>query len=94
MATDTTRAFIAAFRRLHTSDLRQEAIATLAQELNRHEWQALHNLLARRSFRFDIIGRLPVELVAHVFAYLDASDPYRLQRVCSYPQPIPSPARY
>jgi hypothetical protein len=82
MATD---AFIAAFRLLHTNDSRQEAVERLAQELNGNEWRALQSILVRRSFQLDIIGRLPVELVAHVFAYLDASAPYRLQRVRSYP---------
>lgn len=77
MATD---ALIAAFRRLPT-DSRRDAIGALVGELTPYEWRTLHELTATRSFRFDIIGHLPVELVAIVFAYLGPSTPYRLQSV-------------
>jgi hypothetical protein len=76
-----TDALIAAFRRLQSNDERQEALETLLQELTPYEWRTLHKNTSARSFQFDIIGRLPIELVAQVFAYMDTSAPYRLQRV-------------
>lgn len=79
MATD---AVIAAFRRLHTNDSRQEAVEALVGELTSHERRALQSITAGQSFQCDIIGRLPLELVAQVFAELDTSTPYRLQCVC------------
>ncbi|KAH7088466.1 hypothetical protein FB567DRAFT_339254 [Paraphoma chrysanthemicola] len=77
MATD---ALIAAFRRLPT-DSRQAAIGALVAELTPYEWRTLHGLTAARTFQFDIIGNLPVELVASVFAYLTPATPYHLQCV-------------
>ena len=77
---DTTT-FIDAFKTLPTNETRRNALAALVSELTPYEWRTLHNLTSARSFQFDIIGHLPIELVAHVFSYLDTSTPYRLQRV-------------
>jgi hypothetical protein len=77
MATD---ALIAAFKRL-TNDSRREALCALVKELTPYEWRTLQHTTASRLFQFDIIGQLPVELVAQIFAHLDTSAPYRLQRV-------------
>jgi len=74
-------ALIAAFRRLRTNDSRREAIEALVNELTPYEWRTLHDITAARTFQTDIIGQLPIELVAQVFSYLDTSTPYRLQRV-------------
>jgi hypothetical protein len=74
-------ALIAAFRQLHTNDSRLNAIEALAQELTSHEWRRLKEIAAARTFQIDIVGQLPLELVAQVFAHLDTSTPYRLQRV-------------
>jgi hypothetical protein len=79
-----TEAMIAAFKRLQTSSARKEAIEALTKELSPYEWRALQSMTSVRSFQFDIIAQLPVELVAHVFAHLDTSSPYRLQRVSKY----------
>ncbi|KAF1921143.1 hypothetical protein BDU57DRAFT_38592 [Ampelomyces quisqualis] len=75
-----THAVIAAFRRLHTNDARREAVDALLAELTTHERRALHTAAAL-CFHCDLVARLPLELVAHVFAQLDPSTPFRLQRV-------------
>jgi hypothetical protein len=82
-----TDALVEAFRLLHTGDARLRAIEALMRELSPYEWRTVHSIAAARCFHFDIIGRLPVELVAQVFAYLDTSTPYRMQAVY-YPQPM------
>src|SRR5207253_2799785 len=41
----------------------------------------LHAIVASHPFQCDIIGSLPLELVAHVFSHLDIAAPYRLQSV-------------
>jgi hypothetical protein len=82
-----TDAMIEAFGRLPTTDARLQAIEALMQTLSPHEWRAVHSIVAARAFQFDIIGHLPVELVAQIFSYLDTSTPYRLQPVY-YPQPM------
>ncbi|KAF2828525.1 hypothetical protein CC86DRAFT_368735 [Ophiobolus disseminans] len=74
-------ALIAAFRRIRTNDSRREAIQALVDELTPYELRTLQHITAARSFQLDIIGQLPVELVAQVFTHLDTSTPYRLQRV-------------
>jgi hypothetical protein len=82
-----TDALIRAFGRLSTSDARLRAMEALMRTLSPYEWRAVHSVAAARRFEVDIIGRLPVELVAQIFAYLDTSAPYRLQPV-HYPQPM------
>ncbi len=72
---------IGAFQRLPTSDSRFTALTALLGELTPYEWRHLHALLGARSFCFDIIAHLPIELVANVFSYLNVSTPYHLQRV-------------
>ncbi|KAI8937100.1 hypothetical protein NX059_006315 [Plenodomus lindquistii] len=73
--------FLEAFRSLHTRDSRQHALDALVGELSPYEWRALHALTTARTFQFDIVGQLPLELVAHIFAHLDITHPYRLQLV-------------
>ncbi|KAF1947779.1 hypothetical protein EJ02DRAFT_472136 [Clathrospora elynae] len=70
-----------AFKGLQTNDSRREALAALVNELTPYEWRALHAITSARSFQYDIIGQLPVELVAHIFIHLDTTAPYRLQIV-------------
>jgi hypothetical protein len=82
-----TDALVKAYGLLHTSGARQRALKALMRELSPHEWRTVQRIAAARSFQFDIVGRLPVELVAQVFAYLDISTPYLLQPVY-YPQPM------
>ncbi|KAI4647506.1 uncharacterized protein J4E78_008820 [Alternaria triticimaculans] len=48
-------------------------------ELSPYEWRTLHATTSSRTFQFDVIGNLPVELVAQVFSHLDVAAPYRLQ---------------
>jgi hypothetical protein len=69
------------FARLSTSDSRQTALEALIQELTPYEWRFVQSLTSTRTFQFDIIGRLPVELVSQVFSYLDTSTPWQLQHV-------------
>jgi hypothetical protein len=78
-----TDALIAAFRRLR-NDGRREVMNALVNELTPYEWRTLKDITGARTFQYDIIGRLPVELVAQIFAYLDTSTPYRLQRVSTF----------
>lgn len=75
------RCLVEAFRSLHTTEARQDALAALLAELSPYEWRALHALTAARAFHVDIIGKLPTELAAYIFSYLDTSTPYRLQLV-------------
>lgn len=70
-----------AFARLSTSDSRINALQALIQELTPNEWRFVQSVTGARTFQYDIIGRLPVELVSHVFSYLDTSTPWRLQLV-------------
>lgn len=60
---------------------RQQALTLLTAELTPYEWRYLHALTNSRSFQLDIIGRLPIELVAHIFTHLDPAAPYRFQIV-------------
>ncbi|KAH6616664.1 hypothetical protein C7974DRAFT_402211 [Boeremia exigua] len=70
-----------AFARLPTSDSRLEALEALMSALSPYEWRFVQSLAIARTFQFDIIGRLPVEIVSHIFSYLDTSTPWRLQQV-------------
>ncbi|KAH7380746.1 hypothetical protein BKA66DRAFT_419577 [Pyrenochaeta sp. MPI-SDFR-AT-0127] len=72
---------VEAFAGLQTNDSRLQALHALLPQLTPYEWRKLHALTSARSFHCDIIGQLPIELVAHIFAYLDTSSPYRLQCV-------------
>ncbi len=70
-----------AFARLSTSDSRLNALEALIKELTPYEWRFVKSRTGSRTFHFDLIGRLPVELVSHIFSYLDTSSPWRLQHV-------------
>jgi hypothetical protein len=70
-----------AFTRLSTSDSRRSALQALLPELTPYEWRFLKFNLNARTFQFDIIGQLPVELVSEIFSYLDTTTPWRLQLV-------------
>jgi hypothetical protein len=72
--------FIEAFRSLQTNDARRAALEALVNEVTPYEWRMLHSATTK-SFEFDIIGQLPIELVAHIFRYLDTTTPFRLQLV-------------
>jgi hypothetical protein len=72
---------VQAFRQKHTNRSRFEALEALTAELTPHEWRALQAKLNTKDFRYDIVGALPIELVASIFARVDVSTPYRLQRV-------------
>lgn len=72
---------VEAFARLSTADSRRTALQALIQELTPHEWRFVHALTSTRTFQFDIVGQLPVELVSHIFSHLDTSTPWRLQHV-------------
>jgi hypothetical protein len=76
-----TSGFLEAFKRLQTAESRQNALNDLIHELTPYEWRALHAITGTRSFQCDIIGQLPLELVAQIFIHLDPSAPYRLQIV-------------
>ena len=75
-----TTDFINAFRRLQVHE-RGQALQNLTTELSPYEWRALHATTSGRTFQFDVIGSLPLELVAQVFCHLDPATPYRLQSV-------------
>lgn len=72
---------VEAFARLSTSDSKQDALKALMQELTPYEWRFVRSLASTRTFQFDIIGRLPVELAVEVFSYFDTATPWRLQIV-------------
>lgn len=73
--------FIDGFKALPTHDARSTALEAFVNELTPYEWRKLHELTSSRTFQFDIVGQLPIELVAHIFSYLDTSTPYRLRLV-------------
>ncbi|KAF2660466.1 hypothetical protein K491DRAFT_60097 [Lophiostoma macrostomum CBS 122681] len=73
-------ALIQAFRELLTVP-RREVLGALVEQLTPYEWRALQQQLNARDFHFDIVGSLPIELVVHVFAYLDLIEVFRLQLV-------------
>lgn len=72
--------FIQTFRQLDVHQ-RRHFLARLPAELTPYEWRDLHAITSTRSFYTDIIGRLPIELVAYVFSFLDPAAPYRCQSV-------------
>jgi hypothetical protein len=73
-----------AFRQL-TGPTRKEALTALVDELTVCEWRDLRDGLNTRTFRKDIVGHLPFELVLQVFSYLDIGALYRLQVVSTFP---------
>jgi hypothetical protein len=56
----------------------------IVEALDPYEWRRMRKLLQKRNFQFDVIGsrRMPVELVMHIFSYLEVTDVFRNQRVC------------
>lgn len=60
---------------------RKDAIRSLANELSLDEWREAAAVFNARTFQRDIIGSLPLELVVHVFAYLDLTALFRLRLV-------------
>ncbi|KAF2792598.1 hypothetical protein K505DRAFT_307429 [Melanomma pulvis-pyrius CBS 109.77] len=72
---------VQAFRQCQTNRSRAEALEALTAELTPAEWRALSAKLNGRDFRFDIVGALPVELVASIFAHVDVGALFRLQCV-------------
>jgi hypothetical protein len=81
VVSDVVPDVVQAFRQTHTNRSRIEALEALAAELTPFEWRHLQSKLNTKDFRCDIVAALPVELVASIFAHLDVSTPYRLQRV-------------
>lgn len=63
-----------------SSDLRpvrRDWLNDIVNDLSGEEWRELHAILSQRSFQLDIVGNLPVELVAIICAHLDIIDAYR-----------------
>lgn len=54
--------------------VRRTWLNDVVNSLSSEEWRELQAILNRRSFQLDIIGNLPVELVALVFSYIDISN--------------------
>jgi len=57
--------------------VRRTWLNDIVDSLSGEEWRELQALLNRRSFQLDIIGNLPVEIVALVCSYIDISDATR-----------------
>jgi len=57
--------------------VRRTWLNDIVASLSGEEWRELQAILSRRSFQLDIIGSLPVELVALVFSYIDISNAAR-----------------
>jgi len=51
--------------------VRYEWLRQIERDLSVDEWRALYIMLSKRTFQFDIIGHLPIELVALVFSFVD-----------------------
>ena len=82
-------AFIRAFRALPTPHARHHALNALLAELTASEWRAVQARTAAQPFHCDLVARLPLELVALIFAHVDVAHPYRLQRVRGPVAPCP-----
>ncbi|KAF2687300.1 hypothetical protein K458DRAFT_188896 [Lentithecium fluviatile CBS 122367] len=74
-------AMIQALQELKGIDSRIAALEALTRELSPYEWRVLGSLLNSRTFQFDIVGTVPVEIVALIFSYLDITTAFRLQAV-------------
>lgn len=53
--------------------------------LNPHEWRDVQKRINQRSFQKDILAESPPEIAVQIAQYLDLSDLFILQRVCSHP---------
>ncbi|KAF2107860.1 hypothetical protein BDV96DRAFT_288654 [Lophiotrema nucula] len=73
--------FSSLFARKPSNAARRDALEGIISQLTNHEWRYLRDRLATKSFQFDIIGSLPVELAVLVFAHLEPSAIYRSRRV-------------
>ncbi|KAF2191414.1 hypothetical protein K469DRAFT_746751 [Zopfia rhizophila CBS 207.26] len=69
------------FRNLQSNSGRREALDGIMNELNPYEWRRIKEQLDGREFFFDIIGKVPLEIVVQIFSYLDVLVPFRLQCV-------------
>jgi len=72
---------IQAFRELNDNESRMAALDALTQELSPYEWRTVASKLHARTFQFDLVRNLPVEIVVTIFSYLDTTTPFRLQAV-------------
>lgn len=61
--------------------VRLEWLRQIERDLSIYEWRELQIILNRRTFQFDIIGHLPVELVALVFSFIDIDAVFSCLRV-------------
>lgn len=78
---ESSASVIQAFQDLKDNDSRTAALDALTRLLTPHEWRHLADRLHARTFQTDIVGALPTEIVAQIFASLDISAPFRLRAV-------------
>ena len=72
-----------AFSQLRPVHERREVLDAILRCLTPYEWRAVSQTLNLRRFQFDIIGALPVELVASIFAWLPWNYAFTYRRVSS-----------
>ncbi|KAF1986956.1 hypothetical protein K402DRAFT_420613 [Aulographum hederae CBS 113979] len=59
----------------------KERLDAVVDGLDPYEWRYLCHKLQPRTFQYDIIGNLPIEIVALIFGHLGVSEPFIYQRV-------------
>lgn len=60
---------------------RNHALGAFVDRLDPYDVRHLQSLLLCKTFQMDVVGSLPLELVAQIFAYIDPVAVYRLQIV-------------
>ena len=55
---------------LAAQPVRREWLRQIERDLSVDEWRELQIILSKRTFQYDIIGHLPIELVALVFSFV------------------------
>ncbi|KAF2097640.1 hypothetical protein NA57DRAFT_77892 [Rhizodiscina lignyota] len=63
------------------SEDRQRELDAIIAKLDPYQRRYLHAKLASKTFQFDIVGGLPLELVGKIFAHADIEDILQCQRV-------------
>ncbi|KAK7514807.1 hypothetical protein IWZ03DRAFT_226085 [Phyllosticta citriasiana] len=69
------------FAQLPGPHARRDALDAILGDLTSYEWRDMTNKLLRRSFHCDVVGSLPVELVALIFQHLPPNAPFLYQTV-------------
>ncbi|KAL2000837.1 hypothetical protein VTN02DRAFT_2576 [Thermoascus thermophilus] len=72
---------IASFKALKGKEARRAAYHGILDQLLPDEWREVRERVDVRSFKYDILGSLPLELIARICEFLDLREIISLQRV-------------